>query len=70
MAAAPPRHRRRRQHREFAQGARLRHYLLGTGADILVEASPVDDVWAIGLAADDDRARRLARPGPARPGPA
>jgi ribA/ribD-fused uncharacterized protein len=31
-------------------------FLLGTGTRILVEASPRDDIWGIGLAADDDRA--------------
>lgn len=34
----------------------LRRYLLSTGDRVLVEASPVDRVWGIGLAADDERA--------------
>ncbi|MFD1145689.1 NADAR family protein [Saccharothrix hoggarensis] len=34
----------------------LRAFLLGTGDRVLVEASPVDRVWGIGLAADDPRA--------------
>ncbi|MER7520199.1 NADAR family protein [Streptomyces sp. NPDC126499] len=34
----------------------LRAFLLGTGARVLVEASPLDRVWGIGLAADDPRA--------------
>jgi ribA/ribD-fused uncharacterized protein len=34
----------------------LRAYLLGTRDRVLVEASPVDRVWGIGLAADDPRA--------------
>ncbi len=34
----------------------LREYLLGTGDQVLVEASPVDRIWGIGLAADDERA--------------
>ena len=41
---------------KFAQAGRLRGFLLGTGAAVLVEASPVDAVWGIGLAADDPRA--------------
>ncbi|CAM5259864.1 NADAR domain-containing protein OS=Streptomyces fumanus OX=67302 GN=GCM10018772_52590 PE=4 SV=1 [Streptomyces fumanus] len=38
-----------------ADGA-LREFLLGTGDRVLVEASPVDPVWGIGLAADDEAA--------------
>ncbi|MEV8442664.1 NADAR family protein [Actinosynnema sp. NPDC051121] len=34
----------------------LRGFLLGTGERVLVEASPLDRVWGIGLAADDERA--------------
>jgi ribA/ribD-fused uncharacterized protein len=34
----------------------LRAYLVGTGDRVLVEASPLDRVWGIGLAADDERA--------------
>lgn len=41
---------------KFEQNPALRAYLLGTGRRILVEASPVDRIWGIGLAADDDRA--------------
>ena len=33
-----------------------RSYLLGTGDDVLVEASPLDPIWGIGLAPDDARA--------------
>lgn len=33
-----------------------REFLLGTGDRVLVEASPVDRIWGIGLAADDERA--------------
>ncbi len=42
---------------KFGQDARLRAYLVRTGDDVLVEASPVDAVWGIGLARDDERAR-------------
>jgi ribA/ribD-fused uncharacterized protein len=41
---------------KFGQNPELRAYLLGTAARVLVEASPVDRVWGIGLAADDPRA--------------
>jgi ribA/ribD-fused uncharacterized protein len=46
---------------KFAQDTRLREFLLGTGRRILVEASPLDRVWGIGLAAEDERARDPAR---------
>jgi ribA/ribD-fused uncharacterized protein len=45
---------------KFGQDPALREYLLGTGDAVLVEASPVDPVWGIGLAADDSRAGRPA----------
>jgi ribA/ribD-fused uncharacterized protein len=41
---------------KFAQHQRLKYFLLGTGDRVLVEASPVDQIWGIGLAADDARA--------------
>lgn len=41
---------------KFGQDAALRSYLVGTGTRVLVEASPLDRVWGIGLAADDPRA--------------
>ncbi|WAZ24448.1 NADAR family protein [Streptomyces cinnabarinus] len=41
---------------KFASNEALRTYLLGTGNRVLVEASPVDRVWGIGLAANDDGA--------------
>jgi ribA/ribD-fused uncharacterized protein len=40
---------------KFGQDTALREYLLGTGSRVLVEASPLDRVWGIGLAADDER---------------
>ncbi|MEV6485471.1 NADAR family protein [Streptomyces sp. NPDC051576] len=46
---------------KFAADAELRAYLLGTGDRVLVEASPVDRVWGIGLAADDEAAQDPAR---------
>ena len=38
---------------KFGQNAALKDFLLNTGNRILVEASPVDRIWGIGLAADD-----------------
>ncbi|MFF2391704.1 NADAR family protein [Nocardia sp. NPDC058114] len=41
---------------KFGQDVALREYLVGTGARVLVEASPVDRIWGIGMAADDSGA--------------
>lgn len=41
---------------KFASDPALKAFLLGTGTRVLVEASPVDRIWGIGLAADDPRA--------------
>ncbi|GAA2917255.1 NADAR family protein [Streptomyces violaceus] len=41
---------------KFAAHPELREFLLNTGESVLVEASPVDRVWGIGLAADDEAA--------------
>ncbi|MFC8086575.1 NADAR family protein [Streptomyces sp. NPDC057340] len=41
---------------KFASDPALRAFLLDTGGRVLVEASPVDRVWGIGLAADDEAA--------------
>jgi ribA/ribD-fused uncharacterized protein len=41
---------------KFRQNVPLRDFLLGTNNRVLVEASPVDRIWGIGLAADDPRA--------------
>ncbi|CAL9554127.1 MULTISPECIES: NADAR family protein [unclassified Streptomyces] len=46
---------------KFGQNPELGGFLLGTGRRVLVEASPVDRVWGIGLAADDERAQDPAR---------
>ncbi|MFI5833478.1 NADAR family protein [Micromonospora sp. NPDC051300] len=41
---------------KFGQHEPLRRFLLGTGDRVLVEASPTDRLWGIGLTADDPRA--------------
>ncbi|MFE2284774.1 NADAR family protein [Streptomyces sp. NPDC059443] len=46
---------------KFGSDPALKAYLLGTGKRVLVEASPLDRIWGIGLAADDDRALDPAR---------
>lgn len=41
---------------KFSQNQTLKSYLLGTHKRILVEASPRDQIWGIGLTGDDPRA--------------
>ena len=41
---------------KFAQHPNMKDFLLGTGESVLVEASPYDRVWGIGLAKNDPRA--------------
>lgn len=41
---------------KFSQNPDLKSFLLNTGDRVLVEASPVDSVWGIGLAADHEDA--------------
>jgi ribA/ribD-fused uncharacterized protein len=41
---------------KFIQNRELAKYLFGTGDKVLVEASPVDRIWGIGLAADNEQA--------------
>ena len=41
---------------KFGQHQQLREFLIGTGSRVIVEASPRDLVWGIGLAAADERA--------------
>lgn len=43
---------------KFGQNAALGQFLLETGRRVLVEASPVDRIWGIGLAKDDPGAER------------
>lgn len=46
---------------KFGQHPELNAYLLGTGARVLVEASPLDRIWGIGMSADDDQAAQPHR---------
>ncbi|GLW05172.1 hypothetical protein Misp01_03020 [Microtetraspora sp. NBRC 13810] len=45
---------------KFGQHPAARDFLLRTGSRVLVEASPLDRIWGIGLAEDDSRAARPA----------
>ncbi|MEV6164399.1 NADAR family protein [Streptomyces sp. NPDC052052] len=45
---------------KFGGHPQLREFLLNTGDRVLVEASPMDRIWGIGLAADDPRAENPA----------
>jgi len=42
---------------KFSQNPHLGRFLAQTGERVLVEASPVDRIWGIGLPADDDSAQ-------------
>ncbi len=46
---------------KFGQHAQLRAFLIGTGQRVLVEASPYDHIWGIGLAASDPDSRLPSR---------
>jgi ribA/ribD-fused uncharacterized protein len=46
---------------KFARHPPLRDYLLATGERVLVEASPSDTIWGIGLSAKQPEARHPAR---------
>ncbi len=39
---------------KFEQDKRLKQYLLNTGKRVLVEASPYDKIWGVGLARDNE----------------
>ncbi|HEY1173232.1 MAG TPA: NADAR family protein [Verrucomicrobiae bacterium] len=45
-------------HAKFSQHADLRYFLLNTGDKVLIEASPYDRIWGIGLSASDERAEK------------
>lgn len=38
---------------KFSQNKELRDYLLGTGDFVLVEASPYDNIWGVGMSANN-----------------
>ena len=40
---------------KFEQNPNLKAFLLNTGDRVLVEASPVDKIWGVGLAADNQK---------------
>lgn len=42
---------------KFSQNDDLREFLLATEDQVIVEASPYDRIWGIGLKADDERAK-------------
>ncbi len=42
---------------KFSQNRKLGNWLCGTAPQVLVEASPVDPIWGIGLHRDDPRAQ-------------
>ena len=46
---------------KFSQHAALKEFLLNTGEQVLVEASPVDKIWGIGMAGDHPAARDPAK---------
>ncbi len=48
-------------HAKFEQHPDLRAFLSGTGDAVLVEASPMDKVWGIGLAEDHADAQDPSR---------
>lgn len=44
---------------KFGQHPELKKFLLDTGDKVLVEASPTDRIWGVGLAADDPAVENL-----------
>lgn len=42
---------------KFSQNKLLKEFMVKTGSKVLVEASPVDTVWGIGLAEDNSKAK-------------
>jgi ribA/ribD-fused uncharacterized protein len=48
-------------YQKFSQHWLLKEYLLNTGSRVLVEASPVDAIWGIGLATDHPDAMQPAK---------
>jgi ribA/ribD-fused uncharacterized protein len=48
-------------YQKFSQHPQLKEYLLTTGDRVLVEASPVDAIWGIGVAATHPDAMQPAK---------
>ncbi|MDG1333820.1 MAG: NADAR family protein [Crocinitomicaceae bacterium] len=46
---------------KFEQNPSLMEFLINTGNRVLVEASPVDPIWGIGMAADNELANQPTR---------
>ena len=46
---------------KFGAHVELREFLINTGSRVLVEASPYDQIWGIGMVATDDRAENPER---------
>jgi len=46
---------------KFSQHADLKEFLLNTGDRVIVEASPYDRIWGIGMATTDANAENPAR---------
>jgi len=46
---------------KFSQNENLKEFLLSTSKKVIVEASPYDKVWGIGMLADDERATNPAK---------
>jgi ribA/ribD-fused uncharacterized protein len=44
---------------KFNQNPELQEYLVNTGESILVEASPYDTIWGVGLSADDPKIKSV-----------
>ena len=45
---------------KFTQNKEMMDFLLSTGDKILVEASPMDTIWGIGLGKDNEKAHNIA----------
>lgn len=43
---------------KFSQNEMLKHFLINTGDRVLVEASPVDKIWGIGVAEQDESSEK------------
>lgn len=46
---------------KFSQDERLKAFLLNTGERVLVETSPIDQIWGVGLSADDPSIENIAQ---------